>query len=490
MLTQKLGQKLGQKLQLRLSPQQILTSRLMELPAVELGERIREELQNNPSLEEGPESPETAQAGEDGENQEDTLQPENDDQDFSLDDYMQDDDIPAYRLQEAAERTEKREPPVSSGQSLGEYLLQQLHLRDLSKDDLQIGEYIIGSLDGDGFLRRSVQEIADDMTLRMGPGITPDDVQRVLDVVRDLDPAGIAAANLRDCLLLQLKRKERTPAVSIAITLLTRFFNDLSNKRFERIAQALQLDDRDILKASIHEISLLNPRPGSAWDGNFMEAAGTVIPDFIVESLNGELTLTLNQRDVPTLHISRDFAELLKDFSGKNAGNDPKRLETAQFIKQKLDAARTFINALEQRQATLQRTMEVLLLLQREFFLTGRTADIRPMILRDVAERAGLDISTISRVSNSKYVQTAHGIYPLKHFFSDSLRTDSGEEVSTRAVKTLLRELIEGEDKNAPLTDDKLVTLLKTKGYVVARRTVAKYREQLGLPTARLRKTV
>ncbi|MDR2791201.1 MAG: RNA polymerase factor sigma-54 [Tannerellaceae bacterium] len=485
-----LTQKLGQKLQQRLSPQQILTSRLMELPAVELGERIREELQNNPSLEEGVEAQENAQADEYAENPEDTLQSDNEEQDFSLDDYMQEDDIPGYRLQELSDRTERREPPVSSGQSLGEYLRQQLHLRDLQEDDLRIGEYIIGSLDSDGYLRRGVQEIADDMTLQTGQEISSDEVYRILGVVQDLDPAGIAAADLRTCLLLQLKKKERTPSVSIAITLLTRFFNDLSNKRFDRIAQALGLDDRDIFQAAVREITSLNPRPGNAWDNNFMDAAGVVIPDFVVETHNGELTLTLNRRDIPSLHISREFAELLKDFSGKTAGGDPKSLEAARFIKQKLDSARSFISALEQRHVTLQRTMEVILLLQRDFFLTGRPSDIRPMILRDVAERAGLDISTISRVSNSKYVQTAHGIYPLKHFFSDSLRTDNGEEVSTRAVKTLLRELIDGEDKRSPLADDKLVTLLKTKGYLIARRTVAKYREQLGLPTARLRKAL
>jgi RNA polymerase sigma-54 factor len=481
-----LTQQLGQKLQQRLSPQQILAVRLMELPAIELSERIKEELQNNPALEEGTE----ATAGEadlSEEPQEDAPQEEL--SDISLGDYLQEDDIPDYKLREIAERSERKEIPVSSGQSLGEYLLQQLYLRDLSEPLLAIGEYIIGSLDNDGYLRRTVEEIANDIAFQTGQEVERTDIEYMFAVVRDLDPAGIAAKDLQDCLLLQLYKKEKTPTLAMAVTLLTRFFDDFSNKRYDRIAHSLQLDDRTTLKEAVDEITSLNPKPGNAW-GGFMDTAGTVIPDFIVETLNGELVLSLNGRDIPPLHISPDFAGLLQDFAGNTANRTSQRLEAIQFIKQKIDAARSFIHAIRQRQETLQRTMEVILLLQQEFFFTGRDSSLRPMILKDVAQRTGFDISTVSRVSNSKYVQTAHGIYPLKYFFTDSLPTDTGEEVSTRAVKTLLRELIHAEDKHHPLTDEKLVALLNRKGYVLARRTVAKYREQMDIPTARLRKTV
>jgi RNA polymerase sigma-54 factor len=485
MLTQ--TQQLGQKLQQRLSPQQILAVRLIELPVMELGERIKEELQNNPALEEG--STPTTDNEDDLFN--DTHEEEQHEElpDFSLGDYLQEDDIPDYKLREMAERADRKEMPASAAQSLGEILLQQLRLRNLSQPLLEIGVHIIGTLDADGYLRRSCEEIAEDIALLNGKNVDIHDIVRMVSVVQDMEPHGVAAHDLQECLLLQLKKKEKSPAVNMAITLLSRFFDDFSNKRYDRIAHSLQLDDRTLLKEAVDEITSLNPKPGNDW-GGFMDNAVAVIPDFIVEIHNGELLLSLNGRDVPPLHISPDFAALLHDFSGNAANRTAQRLEAIQFIKQKIDTARAFILAIQQRQETLQRTMQVILLLQREFFLSGRDNALKPMILKDVALHTGLDISTISRVSNSKYVQTPHGIYPLKYFFTDALTTDNGEEVSTRAVKTLLRELIRTENKQQPLTDEKLVDLLNSKGYSLARRTVAKYREQMEIPTARLRKVI
>ncbi len=482
-----LKQQLQQKLQQKLSPQQIQLIRLLELPAIELEERVKHELEENPALEEGAEPIDDFDAADGGED-EDGLPVS--DIDLSLGDYLTEDDIPDYKLQEISERRERREEiPFSIGQSLHEFLLQQLGLRELTPKEVQIAEYIIGNIDDDGYLRRDLSSIADDLIFQAGVEVEEKEIEAVLQVIRDFEPAGVCAGDLRECLLLQLARKKQTEGVVLATQVLHDFYEDFIRKHYDKIMRSLNCDE-DLLKKAIREITLLNPKPGGDWGGALETVMNTVIPDFIVEAHNGELILSMNNRDVPDLRINRDYAEMFQDYSATKANQTSEMREAVQFVKQKLDSAQWFIDAIRQRQETMQRTMEVIILLQRDFFFTGDEATLRPMILKDVAERAGYDISTISRVSNSKYVQTNFGVYPLKFFFSESMQTDSGEEISTREVKKIMKEHIEGEDKRKPLTDDELTTILKQKGYLIARRTVAKYREQLEIPVARLRKEI
>jgi RNA polymerase sigma-54 factor len=403
---------------------------------------------------------------------------------------MSEDDIPDYKLREISEKTDRKEDiPFSVSQSLNEYLLQQLGLRDLPEKEMKIAEYIIGNIDDDGYLRRELSAIADDLVFQAGQDVNEKEIEEVLTIIQDFDPAGVGARNLQECLLLQLDRKESTPGVEMAIHILTEYFEEFTRKHYDKIMRGLNISE-GTLKKAIHEIIALDPKPCSSWGGSMEAAMSQVIPDFLVEAVNGELILSMNNRDIPDLKISREYAEMFQDYTGNKANQTSKMREAVQFVKQKLDSAQWFIDAIKQRQETLQRTMEAIILLQRDFFLTGDDATLRPMILKDVAERAGYDISTISRVSNSKYVQTNFGIYPLKFFFSESMQTDSGEEISTREVKKIMKEHIDSEDKRKPLTDEELTTILKEKGYVIARRTVAKYREQLDIPVARLRKEI
>ena len=483
-----LKQQLQQKLQQKLSPQQIQLIRLLELPAIELEERVKQELEENPALEEGPEinDPEE-QAVEDtdmGDTAADT------DLDLSLGDYLTEDDIPDYKMREIRERSEKKEEiPFSAGQSLNEYLLQQLGLRDLPEKEMKIAEYIIGNIDDDGYLRRELQSIADDLIFQVGRTVDNAEIESVIRVVQDFDPPGICARNLQECLLLQLKRREDTPASRRAVCILNNYFDEFTRKHYEKIIRALNLGEEE-LKQAIQEITMLNPKPGSVWEGEMETLTSQITPDFIVEAHNGELFLSMNSRDIPQLHVSRDYADMFRSYASNKSNQTPEMREAVQFVKQKLDSAQWFIDAVRQRQETLQRTMEAIISLQRDFFLSGDEFSLHPMILKDVAERAGYDVSTVSRVSNSKYVQTHFGIYPLKYFFSESMLTESGEEVSTREVKKIMKEYVEGEDKHRPLTDEELASILKEKGYIIARRTVAKYREQMDIPVARLRKEI
>ncbi len=482
-----LKQQLQQKLQQKLSPQQIQLIRLLELPSIELEERVKHELEENPALEEGMEALDDFDAA-DGGDDEDGLNIS--DVDLSLGDYLTEDDIPDYKLQEISERGERREEiPFSVGQSLHEFLLQQLGLRELSEKEMQIAEYVIGNIDDDGYLRRDLSAIADDLVFQAGVEVEEEEIGKLLTVIQDFEPAGVCAHDLRECLLLQLGRKTQTEGVVLAMAILRDYYDDFVRKHYDKILRSLNCDEEQLKKA-IREITLLNPKPGSAWGGAMEAVMNTVIPDFIVEANNGELILSMNNRDIPDLRINRDYAEMFQDYSASKANQTSEMRDAVQFVKQKLDSAQWFIDAIRQRQETMRRTMEAIILLQHNFFLTGDEASLRPMILKDVAERAGYDISTISRVSNSKYVQTNFGVYPLKYFFSESMQTDSGEEISTREVKKIMKEHIEGEDKRKPLTDDELTTILKQKGYVIARRTVAKYREQLDIPVARLRKEI
>jgi RNA polymerase sigma-54 factor len=389
------------------------------------------------------------------------------------------------------ERIERKEDILTSaGQSLGEYLLQQLGLRDLPEKEMKIAEYIIGNIDDDGYLRRELPAIADDLIFQAGQTAGTDEIEAVIRIIQDFDPPGICARSLQECLLLQLeKRTGATPSSSLAIRILKEYFDEFTRKHYDKIMRALDIGEDD-LKQAIQEIVTLHPKPGSLWGGTMETTLSRITPDFTVETHNGELFLTTHSRDIPDLHVSREYMEMFQDYVANKSNQTPEMRDAVQFVKQKLDAAQWFIDAVRQRQETMQRTMDAIIRLQKDFFLTGDETALRPMILKDVSEHAGYDISTVSRVSSSKYVQTNFGIYPLKYFFSESIATDSGEEVSTREVKKILNECIDREDKRKPLTDDELAAILKGKGYLIARRTVAKYREQLDIPVARLRKEI
>lgn len=482
-----LKQQLQQKLQQKLSPQQIQMIRLLELPTLELEERVKHELEDNPALEEGKEPQDDLEHSEEVE---DFAAEGSDNEDLSLGDYFSADDIPEYKLQQMTERAERKEEiPFAEGESLSEFLLEQLRLRELPEKQVKIAEYIIGNLDDDGYLRRDLSAIADDLVFQAGVEADEAEVEQVLRVIQDFEPAGIGARDLKECLLIQLNKREKTEATRLALRILNSYFEDFTRKRYERILKTLDITEEE-LKRAIREITLLNPKPGSSWGDTMETAMSQVVPDFVVEANNGELTLSMNNRGVPDLRINQEYAEMFQDYAGNKANQTADRRDAVQFVKQKLDAAQWFIDAIRQRNETLQRTMETIICLQREFFLTGDETTLRPMILKDVAERTGYDISTISRVSNSKYVQTNFGVYPLKFFFSESMQTDTGEEISTREVKKIMKDHVDAEDKRHPLTDEELAAILKEAGYVIARRTVAKYREQLGIPVARMRKEI
>lgn len=482
-----LKQQLQQKLQQKLSPQQIQMIRLLELPTLELEERVKHELEDNPALEEGKEPQDDLEHSEEEEN---FAAEGSDNEDLSLGDYFSADDIPEYKLQQMTERAERKEEiPFAEGESLSEFLLEQLRLRELPEKQVKIAEYIIGNLDDDGYLRRDLSAIVDDLVFQAGVEADEAEVEQVLRVIQDFEPAGIGARDLKECLLIQLNKREKTEATRLALRILNSYFEDFTRKRYERILKTLDITEEE-LKRAIREITLLNPKPGSSWGDTMETAMSQVVPDFVVEANNGELTLSMNNRGVPDLRINQEYAEMFQDYAGNKANQTADRRDAVQFVKQKLDAAQWFIDAIRQRNETLQRTMETIICLQREFFLTGDETTLRPMILKDVAERTGYDISTISRVSNSKYVQTNFGVYPLKYFFSESMQTDTGEEISTREVKKIMKDHVDAEDKRHPLTDEELAAILKEAGYVIARRTVAKYREQLGIPVARMRKEI
>ncbi len=489
-----LKQQLRQQLQQKLSPQQIQLIRLLELPAIELEEKVKHELEENPALEEGKDVPEddfdTAEHT-DPDDRDNTEGGESDaGLDLSLGDYMSEDDIPEYKLQEIRERSEKKEDiPFSVSESLNEFLIQQLRLRNLPEKEMKTAEYIIGNIDDDGYLRRDLGAIADDLVFQAGLDVEEKDIYPILQIIQDFEPYGVGARNLQECLLIQLQKKEQTPETRIAIRILTDYFEEFTRKHYDKILRGLNISE-ETLKKSIREITLLDPKPGIAWGGTMETAMSQIIPDFIVDSNNGEITLSMNNRGIPDLRINQEYVDMFHDYTSNKANQTSDRKNAVQFVKQKLDSAQWFIDAVKQRQETLQRTMEAIIYLQKDFFLTGDESSLHPMILKDVAERSGYDISTISRVSNSKYVQTNFGIYPLKYFFSESMQTDSGEEISTREVKKIVKEHVDNEDKRKPLTDEELAAILKEKGYVIARRTIAKYREQLGIPVARLRKEI
>jgi len=479
---------LQQKLQQKLTPQLIQQIKMLELNTMELEAKIQQELEENPALEEGSDVTEVSDSDDFGNDQDD----ENwSNDDYSLGDYINEDEIPSYKLNEKQNKEDRSETVfVGERETFHEVLINQLHLRELSDLQEKVGEYIIGNIDPDGYLRRDLRAISDDLLFQVGIQISDDELLAILGIIQDLDPAGIGATDLRECLLLQLNRKKQDPTVALATQILTDSFDEFSKKHFDKIINQYKITE-DQLKAAISEITCLNPKPGNS-SGEEGEPIGInqIIPDFVVEAIDGELSIYLNDKNIPDLRVSRGYSDMFQDFMGHEANRSKDKKAAVQFVKQKLDSAKWFIDALKQRQMTLSSTFEAIVELQREFFLTGDETELRPMILKDIAEKVGLDISTISRVSSSKYVQTNFGVYPLKFFFSDSMQTESGEEVSTREIKKILKDAIEAEEKRTPLSDEKLCDILNEKGYIIARRTVAKYREQLGIPVARLRKEV
>jgi len=483
-----LKQKLQQKLLQKLSPQQIQMIKLLEIPTIQLEQRIKKELEENPLLEEGSEEEapikEAEQAEEEAEDQ------EQDSEEFSLEDYLNEEDIPSYRLNpKNYSKDERREEiPFSVGSSFHEYLESQLGLRELSEKENILALYIIGNIDEDGYLRRKLEAIVDDLAFTQNVQTTEEELHKVLKIIQDFEPAGIGARDLQECLLLQIEIKDKNiPEISLARKILKYYFQEFTKKHYEKIITRLNINE-DELKGAIDEILKLNPKPGSSYSDPQNKNIQQIIPDFMLESNDGELQLSLNARNVPELRISPTYSDLIETYSASKDKQSREQKDAISFVKQKLDSAKWFIEAIRQRQNTLMLTMEAIINYQKEYFREGDEKKLRPMILKDIAEITNLDISTISRVANSKYIQTHFGIFPLKYFFSEGLQTDAGEEVSTREIKKILEECIENEEKRKPLTDEKLAEILKEKGYHIARRTVAKYREQLDIPVARLRK--
>ena len=470
-----------------LSPQQILAVRLLELPTMELEERIHAELLDNPALEEGKEAPDNDTENDYNVDENGDPNPESS-EDLSLGDYRTEDDIPDYKLQEnnRSKGEIAEEIPFSDTTSFYETLKEQLSMQDLDAHQKELAEYIIGSLDDDGLLRKSNDTLIDELTIYHGISTTPEELDHIINIIQDFDPAGIGARSLQECLLLQIKRKENSPLKQIEYDIIDKYCDDFTRKNKEKIIQRLGISEEQY-DAAVAELVKLNPRPGSSLGEAIGKNFQQIIPDFIVETEDdGTILLSLNNHNIPELRLSREFTEMLDEHT-RNKNNQSKESKDAMlFLKQKVDAAQGFINAVKQRQQTLMSTMQAIIDLQRPFFQEGDESLLKPMILKDVAERAKLDISTVSRVSNSKYVQTNFGIYALKFFFSDGYTTEDGEELSIREIKRILKELVNGEDKNKPYTDDELADCLKEKGYPIARRTVAKYRQQLNIPVARL----
>ena len=473
-----------------LSPQQIMVVRLLELPTIEFEEKIHSELLDNPALEEGKEFPDSSDTEDDNfdEYQGEDAYTENG-EDLSLGDYGSEDDIPDYKLQEHNYlRGEQAEDiPFSDTVSFYETIKEQLSMQDLTEEEEEIGEYIIGSLNDDGLLYKSIENLVDEYEINYGKTTSAETFAHVLGVIQSFDPAGIGARSLQECLLIQLKRKKRTRTNELCIEIISNLYDEFSNNNKEKIIQKLNLTEEEYASI-IGELTKLNPRPGSSLGEAIGKNLQQIIPDFIVETNEDSLTLSLNNQNVPELRLSREFTQMLDEHTRNKKNQTKSSKDTFMFLKQKVDAAQNFINAVKQRQQTLISTMKAIIDMQHEFFMVGDESQLRPMKLKDVAERTNLDISTISRVSNSKYVQTNFGIYPLKFFFNDSYTNENGEEMSVRKVKNMLKECIENENKDKPYTDDELAEILTGKGFPIARRTISKYRQQMNIPVAKYRK--
>ena len=471
---------LTQSLQQKLSPQQIQFIKLLQVPTAELESRIEEELEVNPALEEG-KNEDNDDYQEEVDSMDESLDPRE-----NLEDYLHD-DYSGYKMQgDGKSEEDEKEMPLSVGSTLHEHLISQLGFLRLSERENVIAKQLIGSVDNEGYIRRDLEAIANDLIFSSGIETDEDELEHVLFKIQGFEPAGIAARSLQECLLLQLERRDPSEEVNqLAYDIIDRCFNEFSKKHYDKIVRKLGIADEEILKNAIGIITKLNPKPGGT--GEEITKTQYLIPDFMLANNNGKLELSLNGRNAPELRISRSYADMLNAYDKSNK-KDKKLKETVTFIKQKLDSAKWFIDAIKQRQQTLLNTMQAIINFQYDYFLEGDENKLKPMILKDISDRIGMDISTVSRVANSKSIQTEFGIFPLKYFFSEGIATDSGEDVSSREVKNKLKELIGEEDKRKPLSDDKLEKLLKESGYNIARRTVAKYREQLNIPVARLRK--
>ncbi|MCR9181877.1 MAG: RNA polymerase factor sigma-54 [Flavobacteriaceae bacterium] len=484
MLKQHLQFKLSQKL----SPQQIQLMKLIQLPTQQFEQRVSQEMEENPALEGGKDEEEKYDddfSNEEFESDSEHIEAD----DINIDEYLSDDDVPDYKLQANNYSTddEEKQVPYASGVSFTEYLQTQLNTIQLTDEEQDIAEFLVGSIDESGYIRRPIQDIMDDLAFTQNVFTTEKAIEKVLHIVQDLDPAGVGARNLQECLLLQLERKTPTATVNLAIRMLDEAFDAFSKKHYDKLIQKFEITE-DELRGAISEIERLNPKPGGTYSGN-NKIVEHIIPDFAIRIVDGELDLTLNGRNAPELHVSREYTNMLKGYKEANEKSKSQK-DAVQFIKQKLDAAKWFIDAIKQRQQTLFVTMNAIMHYQKEYFLSGDERKLRPMILKDIADEINMDISTVSRVANSKYVDTPYGTKLIKEFFSESMKNDQGEDVSTREIKKILEITIGEENKRKPLTDDKLAKILKEKGYPIARRTVAKYREQLDIPVARMRKEI
>ena len=471
-----INQKQVLSLQQKLSPQQIQMIKLLELPAVQLEQRIKQEIEDNIVLEEEERS------------SEDDEQP----QQISVDEYLHDDDTPSYksRINNFSKDDKQRPVYLTEGRSLQEYLIEQLRYRNLPERDMRLAVYLVGSIDEDGYLRRDLESVADDIAFTMGLETTAEELERLLGIIHELEPAGIGARDLRECLLLQMAQMPvNTRPRRLARKILTSYFDEFVKKHYEKLMARLQISEDDFRDA-IAEIRHLSPKPGNLYAEGGTDTTPYIIPDFILDYQDGRFNLSLNSYNVPEVRVNRRYMEMIREMVGSDGRVREKDKEAIQFVKNKIDSAKWFISAIKQRHDTLMRTMQTILDYQEEYFKDGDKSKLRPMILKDIADRTGLDVSTISRVVNSKYVQTQFGIILLKSLFSEAMQTDSGEEVSSYEIKNILQECIDEEDKRRPLTDETLMDILNSKGYRIARRTVAKYREMLGIPVARLRKQI
>ena len=488
MLKQFLNLKLSQKL----SPQQIQLMKLIQLPTQAFEQRLLEEMNENPALEAGKEEDEFENdefENEDYDDYDDAESERIDAEDINIDEYLSNDETPDYKTQanNYSDDDEDRETPFAAPVSFHQDLINQLNTFILNDEEREIAEFLVGSIDDMGYIRRSVADMVDDMAFTQGIYTDEKMVEKMMQVIHELEPSGVGARDLQECLLLQLKHKTPTEYVELATDIIENQFDAFTKKHYDKLIQKYSVSNEQLKKA-VHEIEKLNPKPGGAFTGN-NKITENVVPDFAIRIVDGELELTLNGRNAPTLHVSKDYQEMMqtyKDSRDKSA----QQKDAVQFIKQKLDSAKWFIDAIRQRQETLFVTMNAIMHYQEEYFLDGDETKLKPMILKDIADMVGLDISTISRVANSKYVETPYGTKLIKEFFSESMKNDQGEDVSTLEIKKILQNTIEEEDKKKPLPDDQLADILKEKGYPIARRTIAKYREQLDIPVARMRKKI
>lgn len=486
MLKQFLNLKLSQKL----SPQQIQLMKLIQLPTQAFEQRLLEEMNENPALEAGKEEEEYDKDEFENEEYDDYDDSESiDADDINIDEYLSDDDSPDYKTQanNYSDDDDDRESPLAAPISFHQDLINQLNTFILDEDEREIAEFLVGSIDDMGYIRRSIPDMVDDMAFTQGIYTDEATVERILHVIHELEPSGVGARDLQECLLLQLKHKTPTESVDLAIDIIEHQFDAFTKKHYDKLIQKYNISN-ELLKKAITEIEKLNPKPGGSFTGN-NKITENVVPDFAIRIVDGELELTLNGRNAPSLHVSKDYQEMLQTYKASREKSGAQK-DAVQFIKQKLDSAKWFIDAIRQRQETLFVTMNAIMHYQEEYFLDGDETKLKPMILKDIADMVGLDISTVSRVANSKYVETPYGTKLIKEFFSEAMKNDQGEDVSTLEIKKILKNVIEEEDKKKPLPDDQLADLLKEKGYPIARRTIAKYREQLDIPVARMRKKI